>query len=144
MIGNFDEEGRTDAAKCLIFPTRPTADTIPELVLTFQAQLMFDINIDEAGSSKDRDIHDLLNGKAGSQLGLQDKMKLFAAQLGEADLRSKFKASSAEGILHIERNEGWSTSKPVFSGFPDLIREFFSAARASHARTNENTLKTVP
>uniref|UniRef100_A0A1I7SJW3 Transposase n=1 Tax=Bursaphelenchus xylophilus TaxID=6326 RepID=A0A1I7SJW3_BURXY len=29
-------------------------------------------------------------------------MKLFAAQLGEADLRSKFKASSAEGILHIE------------------------------------------
>ncbi|CAD5220189.1 unnamed protein product [Bursaphelenchus xylophilus] len=62
MIGNFDEEGRTDAAKCLIFPTRPTADTIPELVLTFQAQLMFDINIDEAGSSTERDIHDLLNG----------------------------------------------------------------------------------
>ncbi|CAD5210431.1 unnamed protein product [Bursaphelenchus xylophilus] len=36
------------------------------------------------------------NSRDGSQLDFQDKMRLFAAQLGEADLRSKFKASSAE------------------------------------------------
>ncbi|CAD5232827.1 unnamed protein product [Bursaphelenchus xylophilus] len=80
MIANFDEEERTDAAKCLIFPTWPTADSISELVLHLSGPLDVRLQqykcdkknlvsmdkalviVDEAGSSNDRDIHHLLNG----------------------------------------------------------------------------------
>ncbi|CAD5208196.1 unnamed protein product [Bursaphelenchus xylophilus] len=78
MIANFDEEERTDAAKCLLGQLRTP---YLNLFYTFQAHLMFDFNstykcdkknlvsmdkvlviVDEAGSSNDRDIHHLLNG----------------------------------------------------------------------------------
>uniref|UniRef100_A0A1I7RLC2 Uncharacterized protein n=1 Tax=Bursaphelenchus xylophilus TaxID=6326 RepID=A0A1I7RLC2_BURXY len=65
MIGNFDEEGRTDAAKCPI-DVRHQQYVIATAINSDDFNLVstdkIPVAVDEAGSSKDRDIHDLLNG----------------------------------------------------------------------------------